>query len=172
MLSLLKKNPARADGRRLYDGLVSRSRAPSFFTGLAVPDTVDGRFDMLVLHAWLALSALGETGARDTAQGLTDAIFTGLDEALREQGAGDMGIGRRLKAMADGFYGRLTVYQNAADREELAAALARNIWRGAAVDERARILADYALGARDHLMRSLPGALDFGPLPVCAAAPI
>jgi cytochrome b pre-mRNA-processing protein 3 len=163
MLNLLRKSTARKqEDRRLYDGLVSRAREPVFFRDFAVADTLDGRFDVLALHAWLVLAELQGGPA---AQALTDTIFTGFDEAMREQGAGDMGIARKLKAMADAFYGRMTAYDAAKDETELAAALAKNLWRGAAVDDRARALAAYARRARASLKASLPDALDFGPLP-------
>jgi cytochrome b pre-mRNA-processing protein 3 len=163
MLNLLRKSAARKqEGRRLYDGLVSRAREPVFFTAFVVADTLDGRFDLLALHAWLVLA---ELKGGDTAQALTDTIFTGFDEAMREQGAGDMGIARKLKAMADAFYGRMAAYDAAKDESELAAALARNLWRGAAMDDRAHALAAYAHRARQSLKQSLPDSLDFGPLP-------
>src|SRR5471032_115261 len=163
MLNLLRKSAARKqEGRRLYDGLVSRAREPVFFTAFVVADTLDGRFDLLALHAWLVLA---ELKGGDTAQALTDTIFTGFDEAMREQGAGDMGISRKLKAMADAFYGRMAAYEAAKDEIELAAALAKNLWRGAVVDARACALAGYANRARASLKQSLPDALDFGPLP-------
>ncbi len=166
MLNLLRKKPSRKqEGARLYEPLVSRARAPVFFTDFAVADSIDGRFDMVVLHAWLALAALKAKGAGEQAQGLTDAIFTGFDEAMREQGAGDMGLSRKMKAFADAFYGRLAAYEQARDAAALAAALARNLYRGAAVDGRAHALAAYALAARGNLARGLPQVLDFGPLP-------
>ena len=166
MLNLLRKRPSRKqEGGRLYEPLVSRARASVFFTAFGVPDTIDGRFDMVVLHAWLTLAALKAAGAGEQAQGLTDAIFTGFDEAMREQGAGDMGLGRKMKAFADAFYGRLAAYESATDAVSLAAALARNLYRGAPVDARAQALALYALQARESLKDGLPAVLDFGPLP-------
>ncbi|HKY19366.1 MAG TPA: ubiquinol-cytochrome C chaperone family protein [Rhizomicrobium sp.] len=163
MLNLLRKSAARKrDAARLYEALVSRAREPVFFAGFAVADSLDGRFDLLVFHAWLALTEL--KGA-PMAQALTDTIFTGFDEAMREQGAGDMGIGHKLKAMANAFYGRMTAYDAARNEDELAAALAKNLWRGAPVDHRAQRLAAYASRARESLKRSLPDMLDFGPLP-------
>jgi cytochrome b pre-mRNA-processing protein 3 len=163
MLNLLKDFGARKQqAGRLYDGLVSRAREPVFFTRFGVADSLDGRFDMLAFHAWLVLTEL--KGA-PVAQDLTNLIFTGFDEAMREQGAGDMGIGHKLKAMANAFYGRMTAYDSAKDEQELAAALARNLWRGGAADDRARALAAYAGRARQSLRQSLPDALDFGPLP-------
>jgi len=164
MLNLLKESAARKrHASRLYDGLVQRAREPVFFTSFAVADSVDGRFDMLAFHAWLVLTELKGAPA---AQDLTNLIFTGFDEAMREQGAGDMGIGHKLKAMAKAFYGRMTAYDAAKDEQELAAALAKNLWRGGTVDDRARTLAAYANRVRQSLSRSLPDTLDFGPLPI------
>jgi len=166
MLNLLRKGAARKHkGAALHDGLVTRARQAVFFRDFAVADTIDGRFDMVVLHAWLALSALKESGLHEEAQGLTDAIFVGFDEAMREQGAGDMGLSRKMKAFADAFYGRVAAYELAKDENEMAAALARNLWRGAEADERARTLAAYAWGAKSSLKQALPDTLDFGPLP-------
>ena len=166
MLNLLRKSVARKrEGARLYRGLVARARDPAFFREFGVADSIDGRFDVVVLHAWLALSALKTLGEGEIAQGLTDAIFVGFDEAMREQGAGDMGLSRKMKAFADAFFGRVAAYESAADADALAAALARNLYRGAEVDGPSRSLAAYALGARTRLAASLPAELDFGPLP-------
>ena len=99
-----------------------------FFAAFGVADSMDGRFDMLAFHAWLVLA---ELKGGEAAQSLTDTIFTGFDEAMREQGVGDIGIGHKLKAMAKAFYGRMAAYDGAKSEEELAAALAQNLWRGA-----------------------------------------
>ena len=148
MLNLLKESAARKQAAtRLYEALVSRAREPVFFTAFAVADSVDGRFDLLVFHAWLALK---ELGGRSPAQGLTNAIFTGFDEAMREQGAGDIGIGHRLKDMAKAFYGRMAAYEAARNEEELAAALAKNLWRGAGHEAHARALAAIAQQVQPH----------------------
>lgn len=163
MLNLLKETAARKQAAtRLYEALVIRAREPVFFTAFGVADSVDGRFDVLVFHAWMVLA---ELGGRAPAQGLTNVIFTGFDEAMREQGAGDIGIGHRLKDMAKAFYGRMAAYDAAKDEKELAAALARNLWRGAGDEARGLALAAYAANARRHLAAALPEMLDFGPLP-------
>jgi cytochrome b pre-mRNA-processing protein 3 len=169
MLNLLRKSAARKEfAARLEAQLVARSREPIFFRDLNVPDTVDGRFDMVALHGWLVLDRLKAAGMDPAAQALTDILFVSFDEALREQGTGDMGMGRRMKAFANAFFGRLAAYGGAKDEAMLAEALARNVWRGAAVDESARLLADYVMRARACLARGdlANGVLDFGPLPV------
>ncbi|MBN9555634.1 MAG: ubiquinol-cytochrome C chaperone, partial [Alphaproteobacteria bacterium] len=106
-------------------------------------------------------------GMDGAAQALTDTLFVSFDEALREQGTGDMGMGRRMKAIANAFFGRLTVYSAARDKAALAEALAKNIWRGGAVDGRVNLLAEYVAGARAYLGRGnlAAGELDFGPIP-------
>ena len=158
--------------RRLYDALVSRSRAPVFHRQFAVPDTIDGRFDLLAAHAFLVLKALPPSGpgGRELAAELVDLIFAGFDDALRELGVSDFGIARRMKAMASAFYGRLEAYREASARGELEEALLRNLYRGKAPAGReAAKLADYMVAAERHLHAStqdlLSGDANFGPLP-------
>src|ERR1700761_687376 len=124
--------------------------------------------DLVALHGWLTLERLKAVGMDGEAQALTDILFIGFDEALREQGIGDMGMGRRMKAFANAFFGRLTAYNGAKDETLLAEALAKNVWRGAPVDDRARALAAYVMSARGALAAGdlANGVLDFGPLPV------
>jgi cytochrome b pre-mRNA-processing protein 3 len=168
MLNLLGKSAARRElGRLLEEQLSARARATVFYRELRVPDTMDGRFDMVALHAWIALKQLKKSGLDAAAQALTDALFLGFDEALREQGISDVGMGRRMKAMANAFYGRLAAYDRAKDKEQMAEALARNVWRGALVDDKARALAFYVESACAALAASNLAAnqLDFGPLP-------
>jgi cytochrome b pre-mRNA-processing protein 3 len=169
MLNLLRKSAARKEfAARLEVQLMARARDPVFFRELTIPDTMDGRFDLVALHGWLALERLKGAGMEAAAQALTDILFIGFDESLREQGIGDMGMGRRMKAFANAFFGRLAAYSGAKDQAMLAEALAKNVWRGAAVDDRSHILAAYVMRARATLARAniANGELDFGPLPV------
>ncbi|HTW35714.1 MAG TPA: ubiquinol-cytochrome C chaperone family protein [Rhizomicrobium sp.] len=152
----------------LLAGTIARGRRPVFYETLGVPDTIDGRFDLLVLHAWLVLDRLAQQGADALSQSLVDALFVQFDEALREQGAGDMGMGRRMTKMADAFYGRLKAYREAPDEKALADAILRNLYRGdAAKVEQATALAIYAASVRERLSQAdlNTGAPDFGPEP-------
>ena len=167
MLKLLRARSARREFvERLRDQLVARAREKVFFREFSVPDTMDGRFDLLVLHVCLALERLEAAAMGEVAQSLTDEIFVSFDDALREQGTGDMGMSRRMKAMAGAFHGRLKAYADARDAAALAEALRRNIFRGQPVDVSG--LAQYVLTARAALQASAveQGVLDFGPLPV------
>ncbi len=144
-----------------------------FFRDFNVPDTLDGRFDVLVFHAWLVLRELQRREERELAQVLVDQLFARLEEALRELGAGDIGLGRRMKAMTSAFYGRLEAYESAADVPALGTAIGRNLYRHADCDlETALSLARYAASAGAHLAqcRLEQGDVDFGALPALVAA--
>jgi cytochrome b pre-mRNA-processing protein 3 len=162
----------RAEQRRLSDSLlaasIARSRSTIFYEKLGVADTIDGRFDLLILHAWLVLDRLAKQGAQGTPQALVDGLFVQFDEALREQGAGDMGMGRRMKRMAEAFHGRLKAYGEAADCTALADAILRNVYRGdpGKVDQ-ADALAVYAASVRARLetVDLTASPLDFGAEP-------
>jgi len=129
---LLRQSAGEAPVERLYEAIVAQARAPAFYARLGVPDTLDGRFDMIALHVFLALRRLkaeGE-GGRALAQALCDRFFADLDRSLREMGAGDLGVGRRVKAMAQAFYGRVAAYEAALNEDDaaLVEALRRNLF--------------------------------------------
>ncbi len=167
MLNILGKSKARRQAAAdLYAGIVGRAREPVFYTDFAVPDTIDGRFDLLALHAWLALERLAAANLNDLSQDLTNTIFVGFDEGLRDLGTGDMGMGRRIKTLANAFYGRLSAYRAATDAAAMEGAVARNLYRGVATGHEARI-ARYVVSARAHLEAQdlSQGRIDFGSLP-------
>ncbi|HWE05814.1 MAG TPA: ubiquinol-cytochrome C chaperone family protein [Rhizomicrobium sp.] len=172
MLEALK---LRGERKRIAECLCARiserAREPVFFRSFAVADTIDGRFDLVVLHAWLVLEVLEARREAALAQALVDALFARFDDALREQGAGDMGMNRRIRKMAGAFYGRLRAYREAGSESALAAAISRNLYRGETSQvELAGMLAKYALDARAGLASLCldRGHLDFGPLPAPA----
>lgn len=126
-----------ADGRRrtietLHRRINDAARAPGLYTHLAVPDTVEGRFEALCLHVILVLRRLNRlpAPAPDIAQDLVDSVFLHLDASLRELGVGDLGVSKRMKKLAAAFYGRAGAYDAALDVGDAAAlrlALARNV---------------------------------------------
>lgn len=163
MLNAMRRSKERRlRAERIYAVLVARSRDPVFFERYGVRDSLDGRFDLLTLHAWLVLGRL--KGDALLSQALVDTIFTGFDEAFRELGSGDLGLGRRLKQIADAFYGRLAAYDAAGDEAGMAAALVRNLYRGVS-PEGAAAMAHYVWRTRARLESWQDGDPDFGPLP-------
>ena len=111
--------------------VVEQARQPVFFTEYGVPDTLDGRFELICLHAFLYLHRL--KAERRTAsrlcQGFFDTMFADFDRSLREMGTGDLSVGKQVKRMAQAFYGRIRAYEEglAGDEAALPAALARNL---------------------------------------------
>ena len=123
-------------GFRLYGAAVAAARQPYFYAVLGVPDTLDGQFDLLALFAFLLIERLRpqpEPGPA-LAQAVFDAMFSDMDVNLREMGVGDLSVGKKVKAMWDGFHGRSIAYATAlatGNEAVLEAAIARNVWRGA-----------------------------------------
>ena len=130
----LSSKHARASAESLYGNAVNAAREAVFYNDLGVPDTVDGRFEMISLHVYLLLRRLKSTGAegKKVSQMLFDTMFDDMDRTLREMGVGDLGVGRRVKEMAKAFYGRVAAYDQgleAATEDVLGMALSRNVFR-------------------------------------------
>ena len=172
MFTRSRKHPQDSTAAALYRAIVTRAREPVFYLEWGVADTMDGRFDLLTLHVFLIFETLRGQGEAAAVLGseLASIVFTGFDEALRELGVSDFGMGRRIRNMADAFYGRVQSYGEAKTEAELAAALQRNLYRGRKnMADEARGLASYMMLARMHLGRDIAtvvaGKPDFGPLP-------
>ena len=134
--------------RILYGAIVAQARAPSFYTAYLVPDTVEGRFDMIVLHLVLVLRRLRREPAALTALGqrVFDLFCTDMDHSLREMGVGDLAVPKQMRRLGEAFYGRALAYDRALDaecEELLAPALARNLFpaAGATPPEAVRLAA-------------------------------
>jgi cytochrome b pre-mRNA-processing protein 3 len=129
-----KKAPEVEFAETVYARTAERARAPELFERLGVPDDLYGRFDALALHAWLVIDRLRlEPDGEALAQALFDAMFRHLDLTLREIGVQDLGVGRRIKIMAEGLHGRALAYREAlAGRgpDSLAEVLRRNAYGG------------------------------------------
>lgn len=120
----------RTPAERLYGETVRQARSAGFYGEGRVPDTVEGRFEALCLHGFLVLHRLkadGEKG-RALAQRFFDAMFADMDRNLREIGIGDLAVGKRIKLLAENFYGRIKSYEEGlSDDRALESALARNL---------------------------------------------
>lgn len=150
----------RQSAAKLYTAAVRQARQPSFYLDLDVPDTADGRYDMIALHVYLLLRRikhLPEAG-QTLGQALFDHMFTDLDRNLREMGVGDLGVGRQVKAMAAAFYGRVAAYDAGLAESDaaLAQALARNLYRNVRPTEQ-------TIDAMTRYVRAAAAALDQAP---------
>lgn len=137
ILAMFRRRPHERAGFELYGAAVGAARTPALFAVLDVPDTVEGRFDIISLHVGLLISRLRRDGDRRgpaLAQAVFDAMFADMDQNLREMGVGDLSVGKKVRQAWEAFHGRALAYEAALDSADdaiLAEALARNVWRGA-----------------------------------------
>ena len=146
---LFPERDQRAPYRPLYDAIVAEARTPAWYIDGGVPDTVDGRFDMVALILSLVLIRLeaeGDTGRLPSTL-LTELFVDDMDGQLRQIGVGDVVVGKHVGRMMSALGGRISAYRAALTGEEsLRDALVRNLWRGEApaatdfVEARARAL--------------------------------
>lgn len=153
-------NRSRADEQSvtdLYAAIVAQARHPALYRDFAVPDTVEGRLEMVVLHTILLFQRLRSEGKAGQllAQRVFDLFVVDMDGSFREMGVGDLGVPKRMKVVGRSFYGRVEVYGKALagqDRAALADALQRNIFPDDNPDPaKTGDLAEYVLDAAIHL---------------------
>jgi cytochrome b pre-mRNA-processing protein 3 len=132
IFQLFRRSPRSDSVAVLYGTIVAQAREPAFYQSYGVPDTVEGRFEMVVLHTILLLRRLRSEPqqARRIGQALFDHFCRDMDANLREMGVGDLGVPRKMKTIGEAFYGRKAVYEGAldGDGDELAAAIGRNVY--------------------------------------------
>lgn len=171
---LFRDSAAKDAAHRLYLRIVEQARLPVFYVDCGVEDTPDGRFDMIALHASLVLRRLKRDGeaTAELAQEVFDLMFADMDQNLREMGVGDIGVGKRVKGMAQGFYGRLAAYDAglaAPGNEGLIAALKRNLFRKSSpADSQVAAVAAYVRRESASMDAQatealLGGTVEFGP---------
>ncbi len=154
--NLFKPRPGARLGLDLYALAVDQARRPGFYTALGVADRIDARFELYTLHVLLLVLRLRDEDTdpgRESAQMLFDTYVSALDHALREEGVGDISVGKKMRKLGEALYGRMTAYEpplRAADRAALTEALARNVY-GDPDSPNAAALAGYALASRAAL---------------------
>ncbi|MBI3700234.1 MAG: ubiquinol-cytochrome C chaperone [Afipia sp.] len=145
--------PPRQTIEAIYGMIVAQAREPAFYLRYNVPDTVNGRLDLLILHLWLVLRRLRRAAAgADLSQALFDRFCTDMDANLREMGVGDLTVPKRMQAFGEAFYGRSTAYDLAIEsgRGDFAQAISRNVLDGKFADSALR-LADYGIAVSERL---------------------
>lgn len=169
LFALFRRKPHERTGFELYTAAVTAARDPCFFGAEGVPDTLDGRFDLVGLHVALLIRRLrtdADPRGPGVAQAVFDAMFSDMDINLREMGVSDLAVGKRVRRMWEAFHGRARAYEaalDAGDRLALAAALTRNVWRQEPGQEGPAPaplrLADHAMAVAADLAAQEPGAL-------------
>lgn len=166
-----RPRPEKAIGKALYAAIVQAARQASLYGEAGVPDTLEGRLELILLHAALTIRTLrrdgGEPG-RAVSQIVFDTMFEDFDIAMRELGLGDSGVGKKIRFMAEGFYGRAQSYASAldeADPASLELVLSRNLLASETVDPRAAALAGHVHAVVAALDATGGAALAQGELP-------
>ncbi|MEM8664910.1 MAG: ubiquinol-cytochrome C chaperone family protein [Pseudomonadota bacterium] len=154
MLRFFTKNKTNPAVIALYDTAVAQARLPVFYQTFGVPDTIDGRFDMVVFHVWPLIDTLKtENGAvSEDGQALFDHFVFDMEQNLRSIGVSDTAFPKKMKAIGKAFYGRFDAYRKATgDPAALARATARNILgdESLAESQQAAALAAYAQAMRE-----------------------
>jgi len=159
----------REAAERLYQAAVAQARAPCWYRDLQVPDTPEGRFEMIALHVALLLRGLRSAGARGEAlsQELFDAMFVDLDGSLREMGVSDLSVGSYVKRLAGNLYARLDALDrnlegSAAGRgaapRTLESMLRINVYHDAEPDDAAVTALAHHLAEQDRALADQGGA--------------
>jgi cytochrome b pre-mRNA-processing protein 3 len=168
----------------LYGAIVAQARQPAFYAAYGVPDTMDGRFDMIVLHVALFFRRVRKEAepVRALGQGVFDRFCADMEHNFREIGLSDVAIPKEMRRVGEAYYGRAAAYDRALagdDQTGLTEALARNVFADATRVDAAR-LAAYVRTAVDALARQdskmmATGAVSFpepAAIPAVAAAPV
>jgi len=169
-LSLFRKSASTEPVYALYAAIVAQSRQPRFYAEWGVPDTVTGRFDMISLNLALVLRRLrSEREAKIFGQALFDLFFKDMDRSLREMGAGDLAVPKKIRKMGELFYGLLASLDTALTSgkpAEVEGVLLRNIYAAESAAG-AAALANYLIDEAHRLTlvpvgRIMAGHLDLG----------
>lgn len=174
ILSLFRKSTATQPVYAVYNSIVAQSRQPVFYADWGVPDTVTGRFDMISLHMALVFRRLrhGPDKAKAFSQAVFDLFFKDMDRSLREMGAGDLGVPKKIQKMGNIFFGMLAALNEAMDRNDpdaVAAVIARNIYDGQD-SAHVRALTDYVIAKDAELAAQGVDAITGGTIIFEAAA--
>lgn len=170
--SILKKifvpDSRKLSAHEVYIKLVNQARKPFFFQECGVSDTLDGRFDVIVLHLFLLTHRL-KNNSPEFLRDIWEVFFSDMDRSLREMGASDTGIGKRIKKMAQAFYGRIDAYEKTlADEAAFRESIIRNLYREVAVDEeKISALIAYVIGNLECLQKQDIAAITSGDLRFC-----
>ncbi|MBU1304901.1 MAG: ubiquinol-cytochrome C chaperone [Alphaproteobacteria bacterium] len=174
ILNLFRKNTASDAVYAVYAAIVAQSRQPVFYTDWGIPDTVTGRFDMISLHLALLFRRLHDEGKQvsDFSQAVFDLFFKDMDRSLREMGVGDLAVPKRIKKMANAFYGLMTSLTEAMDRDdraEVEAVIRRNLFEDGS-DAATQNLTAYLFEGAARLDRQPTASIVGGKLELGAAA--
>ena len=118
LLKKLKNKKIESELEYYYNNIVLLSRDKRLYIQGGVPDTIDGRYELIILHCHLFVNRLIIAGSEEKAfaQKLINYMFRDFDRSLREIGVGDLSVGKKIKFMVSSYYGRANTYQKALNK--------------------------------------------------------
>ncbi|MCL2716000.1 MAG: ubiquinol-cytochrome C chaperone [Alphaproteobacteria bacterium] len=151
-----RQRPPTGSIAAIYAVIVTQARQAVFYRDLRVPDSVEGRFDLLLLHLWLVLRRLRALSQKELSQALFDRFCEDMDDNLREMGIGDVALKKRMRKVGEAFYGRAHAYDQAMDHpaveqgdDALAAVVCRNVFNGSEIGQAQRLAAYVRAAGRE-----------------------
>ncbi len=170
---LFRQDPSKLAGQSLYAACAKEARNPFFYSDLAVPDTVEGRFELYALLVILLITRIKDEAppAPDVSQALFDALLRGLDDGLRQMGVGDLSVGKKMRKLGEALFGCAKNLEHALqalpDTSPLAAFLQRTVYAEADAPQLSqlvdRVLALHRDLAGQSIERLLAGDVHFAP---------
>ncbi len=154
----------------IYSELHKQAREPWFYEETKVPNTLDGRFEMLILHIFLWINRMKQENNYTQAyepitKQLLEVMFDDMDTVLRELGVGDTGVARRIKAMGQALYGRVEAYEDALEsKQAIHDTIQRNVYAGKGHPDDINLLQLYLGHIADHLNQCDANRLSEGSL--------
>jgi cytochrome b pre-mRNA-processing protein 3 len=136
------EDPAAA---KLYQAALDQSRRPWFYREGGVPDTLDGRFEVVAAHVCVLIALFNREKKPEMGQALFDAMFRHMEADLREQGI-DMSVRKYIGCMMQAMNGRMQAYADAlnrGDEDAFSSAVRRNVYKGEAGDDQTALLSGY-----------------------------
>lgn len=114
-----RASPVQTSAKQLYGKVVAEARQPVYYASFGVPDTPEGRYEMIVLVLTLVLERLRQEGtaSQTLSQAVIEAFVANMDDSMREMGVGDMAVPKRVKRAAAGLYERAGRYRLALTSE-------------------------------------------------------
>lgn len=157
---LAKRADATRKAENLYGAVVAQAREPAFYVDFGINDTLEGRYEAIVLHMFLVLEKLREALPNEArwSRMLIERFVTDMDDCMRELGVGDMTVPKKVKRAAAGLYGRAQRYRQASavGQDALAEALREFICPEPTPGFRAQELAAYVLASAHSLAEQKP----------------
>ena len=152
-------NAEKKNAFRLYKALVEQARTPAFYLEMGVEDSIEGRFDLILLHLYLVDAWLERGGDAYTRlrRHMQEAMVSDMDRSFRELGVGDMSVGKEMKKVGAAWLGRRSAYATAFKEEHneagVEAVLLKNVYRGD-TSKGAKTLAKYCINTTNMFSNS------------------